>query len=172
MTVLIKVLQNTEQDACIKIKSDSSGGSATLTREMLCYKPAPQTMTIDTSDASTRFQDVDDRRSGFTIRTAQWSGTVQDGSNIKIYRGDTQDLEHLIAAMCVGDTCQYEFMGQEMCCENEYDRMDMTFVVNGEIVMWLKIRKSQFKSYAGEYASYGAYEDDTKLGPNDRYQTV
>ena len=73
-------------------------------------------------------------------------------------------------SFCVGDTCQYEFMGQEMVADTEYDNENMTVVLEGEMTLWIKIRKTNFKNYSGEYAWYGQYEDETKLGPKDEYK--
>lgn len=167
MAIIVKILQNSEQDACIKVKSDASGGTFTLTKEMLCYRPKIHTCAIST-DQQDRFQNFNEK-SVFTLRTMQWSGYTQEGGHGRIYRSATQDLEHEIASFCVGDTCQYEFMGQEMVADGEYDNEDMTFVLEGEITMWIKLRKTNFINYSGEYADYGVYEDETKLGPKDSY---
>ena len=168
MAIIVKILQNGEQDACIKVKSDSAGGSATITKEMLCYRPVIHTATPST-DQKDRFQDYDEK-SLFSIRSMQWSGYTQENSHGRIYRSDTQDLEHEIMSFCVGDTCQYEFMGQEMVADTEYDNENMTIVLEGEMTLWIKIRKTNFKNYSGEYAWYGQYEDETKLGPKDEYK--
>lgn len=167
MAILVKILQNSEQNACIKIKSDSSGGSVTITKDMLCYRPKMYTCTPST-DAKDRFQDYDEKTE-FTIRVMQWSGYTQENSRGRIYRTATQDLEHQITCFCVGDTCQYEFMGQEMAPECEYSNEDMTVILEGEMTVWIKLRKTGFIHYSGEYADYGQYEDESKLGPKDEY---
>jgi len=165
MAAIIKILQNSEQDATIKVKTDSSGGSATITKEMLCYRPKPHSCEPST-DAKDRFQDFNER-SCFSIRAAQWGSRSQDGTGGVIYRSDTHDLEHEITAFCAGDTCQYDFLGQDLPADCEYDNEDMTVEIEGELTMYLRLRKTGFINYAGEYATYGAFEDDTKLGPKN-----
>lgn len=169
MAIIVKILQNTEQDACVKVKADSSGGTATITREMLCYHPKLHSCTPSTEPVD-RFQDYDPEKSILTIRTMQWSGYSQDNGQGRLYRGNTLDLEHTIASFCVGDTCQYEFLGQEMVAEREYDNEDITVELSGEITMWIKLRKINFSNYSGEDAYYGVYEDNTRLGPKQSYQ--
>lgn len=167
MAAVIKVLKNSELEAIIKVKSDSEGGTVKLTKEMLCYRPQPFTCVIDESDMKQRFEDVGDR-SEIAILAMQWSGFSQEGAG-RIYRGDTLDLEHQVASFCVGDTCQYEFLGDEMVSEHEYSRDDLTFELKGEVTVWVKLRKYRFVHYSGEYATYGAFEDDSQRGPYDRY---
>lgn len=168
MAIIVKILQNSEQDACVKVKADSSGGTAKITKEMLCYRPKLHSCTPST-DSVDRFQDFDEK-SIMTIRTMQWSGYTQEGGSGRIYRGDTLDLEHQIMSFCVGDTCQYEFLGQEMVADREYDLDDFTVELAGEMTLWIKLRKQNFKNYSGETAYYGVYEDDTRLGPKEQYQ--
>lgn len=165
--IIVKLLQNTEQDTCIKIKTDTAGGQITITKEMLCYRPKLHSCTPST-DEKDRFQDYTDQ-STFHIRNMQWSGYAQ-GVGGRVYRGSTLDLEHMIMSFCVGDTCQYEMMGQELAPEREYDQDDLTFDIGGEMTIWLKLRKSGFKNYGDETAYYGAYEDNTRLGPKEQYE--
>lgn len=143
MAVIVKVLRNAKESACVKIKSDTSGGTAQITKEMLCYKPQVESCTIDTSDQQSRFGNYDDKSSMY-IRGAQWCGFSQDGSGARIYRGSTLDLEHLVISCCVGDTCQCEFYGQEMPADWEYQHEDITVECHGEMIIWLNLRKSNF----------------------------
>ncbi len=167
MAILAKVLKNTELDAVLKIKSDKDGGSITITKEMLCYRPADQRCVID--DKSIRFQDYVDK-SSMSIVCMEWAGYTQDGSG-RLYRGG-KDLEHTIATFCVGDTCQGDFQGQEMTPDIEYNRENLEFEFVGEITLWIRLRKRDFKNYAGEYATYGAFEDDSKRGPVKWYEDL
>lgn len=151
MTVIVKVLRNTKDSAFVKIKSDVNGGTAQITKEMLCYLPQTESFVIDMSDQKTRFGDYNDNSSIY-IRGAQWSGFSQEGAGARIYRGLTLDLEHLVISCCVGDTCQCEFYGQEMPADWEYKHEDITVECHGEMVIWLNLRKSNFSHYWTEYS--------------------
>ena len=169
MAIIVKILQNSEQDACIKVKSDSAGGTITIPKEDFCYRINPNDHSGNlVKDPKYRFQDSNEK-SLVTIRSMQWSGYTQENSHGRIYRGTTLDLEHEIMSFCVGDTCQYEFMGQEMVADSEYGTDDLTVELQGEMTLWIKLRKTNFVNYSGEYAWYGQYEDETKLGPKDEY---
>lgn len=169
MAIIVKILQNSEQDACVKVKSDSAGGTISLTKDDLCYRADPNDYSGKiVKDERRRFQNFSDK-SLITIRSMQWSGYTQEDSHGRIYRGDTLDLEHEVMSFCVGDTCQYEFMGQEMVADGEYGNENLTIELKGEMTVWIKLRKTNFANYSGEYAWYGQYEDDSKFGPKDEY---
>lgn len=163
MATIVKILKNTELDAAIKVKSDSSGGEAIITKEMLCYKPDDESCA---PGVGYKFQDITDR-SYMLVTDMHWSGFNQDGHG-RMFRGG-DDLEHQIMAFCVGDTCQLDMQGQDAVPECEYRKEDIKFVLEGEMSLWLRIRKRNFANYSAEYASYGVYEDDTKRGPKDGY---
>ena len=161
----LKIIKNTEQEVCIKIVAGESVdevNEVTLDFESLCFKPDQETLAIST-EGSDRFQEIDPN---FPVTVsmicAQWSG--QNGNcYCNMYRG-VKDFEHKTAVFCVGDTCQLEFDGQEYPSDVEYSTLPLIFEIHGAMTLWVKMRKHGFRNFAGEYATYGAYEDDTKRG--------
>lgn len=162
MAALIKVLKNTELDVSIKVKTDGDA-TAVITREMLCFKPDPITATINQDDRSTQFQRLKEN-SGLYILKVQWSGISQDGHAV-LYRGATHDLEHQIMNVCVGDTCQFDLEGQDHTPDTEYYQDDIELDITGPCTFYIRLRKVNYKHFSGEYADYGAFEDDSIEGP-------
>lgn len=163
MSVISKLMRNVQLQAHIKIKSDEQGGSVTITKQQLTYKPG-KNCQFDSKQF--KFQDVTDK-SEIDILDMQWSGWT--GTNGTITRGG-QDLQHTIAYFTVGDTTQLQLEGQTNICDHEYNRQDITFNLTGPMTIWIRLRKRNFKSYSGQYASYGAFEDDSRRGPYQKYQ--
>lgn len=155
MTAEIKLLQNNENEAHIKIKNESGSGTITLELSDLVYKPVTDDFSFEI-DRDQQFQDVTDHVN-VSIRAAQWSGTSQDG-NCVIKRGGK-----FVMGFCVGDTCQYEFMGQDMVADQEYADKDIEFDLHGNITIWIKLRKHGYINHV-ETGTYGVYDDETKVG--------
>lgn len=164
----IKFIKNTEQELCIKIVAGEAEGEVnkvTLDFEQMCFKPDPETLGIS-DDESRRFQLIGENIPvTSTLITAQWSG-MNSGCYCNVYRG-TEDFEHKFAVFCVGDTCQLDFDGQEFPADGEYSHLPYIFEIHGPMCIWLKLNKHGFRNFAGEYARYGAFEDDTKRGPKE-----
>lgn len=157
MTAEIKLLQNNENEAHIKIKNESGDDTTTLKLSKLVYKPKTDDFSFDIDDRpQSKFQDVTDHVN-VSIRAAQWSGTSQDG-NCVIKRGGK-----FVMGFCVGDTCQYEFMGQDMVADQEHANEDITFELHGNITIWMKLRKHGYINHV-ETGTYGVYDNETKVG--------
>ena len=171
MASKVLLLKNTELEACLKIVASNAVGTTervTITYEDLCFKPTANTLKLN-NDQINRFQQIGDRIiPSVTIVHGQWSG-LNGSCNCRIYRGE-EKFDNLIATICVGDTTQLEFDSQAYCADGELKYEDkLIFVIDGEMTLWFKLRKHGFESFAGEYASYGAFEDDSKRGPKDGY---
>lgn len=173
----IRLLKNTELEACIKIVTDNPVGkkeTIELDKTFLCYKPTAKTFELN-KDPANQFQQIGAKVPSLQIIHGQWSGLNGD-CNCRIYRcSDDQEeltLDNMIMTVCVGDTTQLEFDGQSYCADCELLENKLIFEVDGEMTLWFKLRKRDFESFAGEYATYGAFEDDKRRGPYEQYENL
>lgn len=167
------LLKNTELEACIKIVTDGDA-EVVISASELCYKPLPNTFEFSDKPED-QFQQIGAKTPKIQLIHGQWSG-VNGNSNFRLYRGVTdQDMSlatHVLTG-CVGDTTQLEFDGQAYCADCELiENPYLIFKITGEMTLWFKLRKRDFESFAGEYATYGAFEDDSKRGPYERYENI
>lgn len=173
MAIKKVLLKNTELEACLKIVAKNAVGTTEeieITPQELCFKPTADSYAFS-SAAENQFQQVGTNITpSIKIIHGQWSG-LNGNCNCRIYRG-SKDFDHLIMTICVGDTTQLEFDSQSYCAEYEWPHETLIFEIDGEMTLWFKLRKHGFESFAGEYASYGAFEDDNRRGPYERYETL
>ena len=178
MAQKVVLLKNTELEACLKIVTDNAVGDkvqVVVKLEDLCYKPTADTKSIN-NDPENQFQQIGKMVPSIKMVHGQWSG-LNGNCNCRIYRRNDEseklDINTLIATVCVGDTTQLEFDSQAYCADGELStKQQLVFEIDGEMTLWFKFRKHGFESFAGEYASYGAFEDDKKRGPVESYKTL
>lgn len=163
MAIIAKLMHNVQLQAHIKIKSDQSGGTVTITKQQLTRKPGKN---CQFDPAGFKFQDVT-QKCEIDIINMQWSGWT--GTNGTLTRGG-DDLQHTVAYFTVGDTDQLQLQGQIMSSDREYSKQDISFTTTGPMTIWLRVRKRGFNSYSGQYASYGGFEDDSRRGPYQKYE--
>ena len=175
----VVLLKNTELEACLKIVTDNAVGTTekvSVDLNDFCFKPIEETCGINQETAN-QFQQIGTKiKPSVKLVHGQWSG-LNGSCNCRIYRADKDDdelsIENLVATVCVGDTTQLEFDSQAYCADGELlHKQKLVFVVDGEMTLWFKFRKHGFESFAGEYATYGAFEDDKRRGPYERYETT
>ena len=133
--------KNSEQDVHMKVISEGGGGSIDLTFDELA------------SD----IQEVTPNAK-VTIRNVQWSGEP-DGI-LRIKRAGER-----IMSLTSNPQGLMQFDGQQFCAESHNSKDGFTFEFEGSpMEAWIWLKKSDFKNKAGEYATYGAYEDDNRVG--------
>ena len=167
------LLKNTELEACIKIVTDGNA-VVTISASDLCYKPLPNTFEFN-KEQENQFQQIGTKTPKIQLIHGQWSG-LNGSCNFKLYRGTSESDKSLATQVitgCVGDTTQLEFDSQAYCADCELiENPYLIFDITGEMTIWFKLRKRDFESFAGEYATYGAFEDDGKRGPYEHYETL
>lgn len=143
------ILMNvTDQLAFAKILSDGSG-TAKLTLPELAYKPG----------AEKPFQVPFEKKPFMvTIKGVEWSGEA--GGITRIKRGGER-----IMTLESSPQGLLQFDGQQFCAESCNAADDFEFEFGGApMEVWLTLRKENYRSIGGEYAEYGAYEDEDRLG--------
>lgn len=160
----LKITKNVELESVLKIVTDERGGKdITVQLDDLCFKPDLRTYT-PSKDSKDRFQQLPEKyKATCSILACQWSGKGGE-SFCRIYRG-SKDLEHLVATICVGDTCGLDFEGQTLPSDGEYGDLPLIFDITGEMSIWIRVRKLGFNSFSAENARWGAFEDDNVEGP-------
>ena len=170
------LLKNTELEACIKIVTDGKSTEpeiVTFQMHEFCFKPSSNTFKF-TVDTANQFQQVGTKNPKLQLIHGQWSG-INGDSHFRLYRGASttdRSIDALVMTGCVGDTTQLEFDSQAYCADGELIENPLIFEITGEMTLWFKLRKRDFESFAGEYATYGAFEDDSKRGPYERYENI
>lgn len=163
MAMIKKLLMCTPREAVIKIKSDEGGGSVEVDLSELCYRPEQITCNFNTEEAN-KIDEYEDGVSQATITCMIWAGHSQDGHG-KIYRGE-KDLEHQFTSYCVGDTCQLDMQGDEICADIEYCNKKLIFEHEGAVVVWLRLHKQNYKQILN-IPQFGVYDDPKKAETKD-----
>ncbi len=137
-----QLLRNVDCEANIKVFSDDAS-NVSITMDDLCHE----------------YQEIPKDKSNLyvTIRSVQWTGAID--TTIKVYRGETRIMT-LQAAPCG----TLAFDGQQFVSESTEKEKDFRFEFNGEGEVWLTLRKHGYIPKSAEYATYGAYEDETRVG--------
>lgn len=136
------ILKLTQQEAVVRV----SGAAGT-------------SETIDIQALKGTIQDLDGETQSVSILGINWTGG-SDGI-ITITRGGV-----VVTTLQANAAGMLYFDGQTMPPETTGATSDIVVAISGATCeVWLKLRKvSGYKSKAGEYASYGAYEDEARVG--------
>lgn len=142
MAVTKTVLKQTHQETVVKVSG--TDGSATI--------------ELDT-DLIFAQQEVDGSTQVVNIIGVMWSGA--DAGQVQITRGGS-----VVKTMLAATADYHDYSGQDMCPESTNNTADIVVTISGaQAECWLKLRKvSGYKSRSGEYAQYGSYEDETRVG--------
>lgn len=142
MAVTKTVLKNTQQESIVKVAG--TDGSATVD------------LSVDLLMAA---QELDGSTQTVNIVGVMWSGAT--GGQIQITRNST-----VVKTMVAESGDYHDYSGQDMCPETTENTSDVVVTISGaQAECWLKLRKvAGFKSKSGEYAQYGAYEDEARVG--------
>lgn len=145
----ILILGNTDTFAFIKVISEGNG-TVSLALADLCKKPGEDGKVFQTT--------WDHKPLMATIRSVQWSG--EEGGMLRVKRGDERVMSLQSAPQGL-----MQFDGQQMSSDSQGAEKDFNFEFSGApMEAWFVVRKVNYRSIGDEYAEYGAYEDEEKLG--------
>lgn len=136
------VIRNTQQEAVVKV-----------------WGAAGVTETIDLQTLMPSNQELDGETQTVTILGVTWTGGTDGIATVTRNGAVIMTLQANAAGMLLFD-------GQTMPPESTNATHDIVVAITGAACeVWLKVRKAGgYKSKSGEYASYGAYEDETRVG--------
>lgn len=139
----LAVLKNTQQEAVVKVY----GGTGTS-----------ETIDLQTTILGS-FQELDGATQTVNIVGVTWTG--QNATEITVTRNST-----VVMTLPSTGSSTIEFGGQTLPPETTANTSDVVVSITGGVgEVWLKLRKvGGYKSKSGEYAQYGAYEDETRVG--------
>ena len=137
------VLKNTQQEAVVKVY----GGAATS-----------ETIDLQTTILGS-FQQLDGATQTVNIVGVTWTG--QNATEITVTRNGV-----VVMTLPSTGSSTIDFGGQTLPPETTGNTSDIVVAITGGVgEVWLKLRKvSGYASKSGEYATYGAYEDETRVG--------
>ena len=141
MPVAKTVLKNTNQEAVIKVAGTAAAATIDLQTDIL---------------ASTQVLDGDTQR--VNILSFNWSGG-SDGI-ISITRNSI-----VIATLQANAAGMMYFDGQSMIPDSIENTSDIVVTISGaQCELWIKVRKVSGYATKVETATYGAYDDETRVG--------
>lgn len=139
----LAVLKNTQQEVVVKVY----GADATS-----------ETIDLQTTILG-NFQALDGATQTVNIVGVTWTG--QNATEITVARNG-------VTVMTLPSTgsSTIDFGGQTLPAETTQNTSDIVVTIAGGVgEVWLKLRKAGgYKSKSGEYATYGAYEDEGRVG--------
>lgn len=137
-----RVLKQSHQESAVKV-----------------WGPANTTETIDISGLVGSNQVASDDGQTVNILGITWTGGTSGIATIT--RNNV-----VIATLQANAAGMVYFDGQTMPAEDTEATSDIVVTITGAACeVWLKLRKvSGYTSKSGEYATYGAYEDETRVG--------
>lgn len=139
----IVILNNAHNTAFVKVVSEGDGE-----------------VELPLSDLCNESQVVSaERPVTVTIRNVQWSG--EPNAMLKVKRGGKR-----IMSLKAEPSGVLMFDGQQFCSENHMADQGFVFEFVGGAPMeaWFVLRKHGYVSKSGEYATYGGYESETRVG--------
>ena len=141
MAVAKTILKNTEQDAVVKVAGTAAAATITLATDLL----------------STR-QELDGATQTVTIAGLQWSGDTN--GIIQITRNSV-----VIATLQTTAAGALEMNGQMMIPDSVEATSDIVVTISGaQSECWIRLKKVSGYKPKVEYASYGAYDDESRVG--------
>lgn len=141
MAVVKTILKNTEQDAVVKVAGTAAAATITLATDLL----------------STR-QELDGATQTVTIAGLQWSGDTN--GIIQITRNSV-----VIATLQTTAAGALEMNGQMMIPDSVEATSDIVVTISGaQSECWIRLKKVSGYKPKVEYASYGAYDDESRVG--------
>lgn len=123
------------------------------------WGPAATTELIELATLVNANQQVDGDTQTVSIVGLSWSGAA--GGVVTITRNSV-----VVATLQANATGQLFFDGQTMPPEITEATSDISVAITGAASeVWIKMRKiGGYASKSGEYATYGAYEDEARVG--------
>jgi len=141
MPVVKTVLKNVNQEAVVKVAGTAAAATIDLSTDLV---------------AST--QALDGETQTVNIVGLVWTGAT-DGI-ITITRNNV-----VIATLQANAAGALEFGGQQMIPETINNTSDVVVTISGaQAECWVRLRKVSGYATKVEYATYGAYDDETRIG--------
>ena len=141
MAVTKTVLKNVNQESVIKVAGTAAAATIDLQTDLVA---ASQLTDGDTQTVN--------------IIGVVWTGAV-DGI-VQISRGDT-----VITTLQANAAGALEFGGQAMIPETINNTSDIVVTISGaQAECWIRLRKVSGYKTKVEYATYGSYDDETRVG--------
>lgn len=141
MAVVKTILKNVNQEAVVKVAGTAAAATIDLSTDLLA---STQALDGDTQTVS--------------IVGLVWTGAA-DGI-ITITRNSV-----VVTTLQANAAGSLEFGGQQMIPENINNTSDIVVTISGaQAECWVRLRKVSGYSTKVEYATYGAYDDETRVG--------
>lgn len=141
MAVVKTILKNTDQEAVVKVQGTAAAATITLATDLLASSQA--------LDGATQTVNI----TGF-----QWSG-APDGV-ITVTRNSV-----VIATLQTTAAGALEMNGQMMIPDTIENTQDIVITISGaQSECWIKLRKAGGYKSKVENATYGSYDDPTRVG--------
>jgi len=141
MAVAKTILKNVNQETVVKVAGTDGSATITLGTDLV---------------AST--QVVDGETQVVNIGGFVWTGAA--GGVISISRNSV-----VIATLQAAPAGALDFTGQMMIPENINNTSDLVVTISGaQAECWIRLKKVSGYATKVEYATYGAYEDESRVG--------
>lgn len=141
MAVVKTVLKNTNQEAVVKVAGNAAAATIDLNADIVA-----NTQVADDGDQTVN------------IIGLVWTGAV-DGI-ITITRNDV-----IITTLQAGAAGALDFSGQQMIPETINNTHDVVVAISGaQAECWVRLRKVTGYTTKVESATYGYYDDETRVG--------
>ena len=135
------ILKNTAQEVVVKVAGTAGSDTISLATDIL----APT-------------QELDGGTQTVNIVGIAWMGAV--GSSIQITRNST-----VVMTMGSEAAALFDFTGQGMVPDTTENTSDLTVTITGtQAECWIRLRKVSGYKTKVEYATYGSYEDESRVG--------
>jgi hypothetical protein len=141
MPVTKTILKNTNQEAVVKVAGTAAAATIDLSADLLA---ASQSLDGDTQTVN--------------IAGLVWTGAT-DGI-IQITRNSV-----VVATLQSNAAGGLDFTGQMMIPETINNTSDIVVTISGaQAECWIRLRKVSGYATKVEYATYGSYDDETRVG--------
>jgi len=141
MAVVKTILKNTEQEAVVKVAGTAAAATITLATDLLSSRQA-----------------LDGETQTVTIAGLQWTGDTN--GIISIARNSV-----VITTLQANAGGALEMNGQTMIPDSIEATKDIVVTISGaQSECWIRLKKVSGYKPKVEYASFGAYDDETRVG--------
>jgi hypothetical protein len=141
MAVVKTILKNTNQEAVVKVAGTAAAATIDLDVDLL---PASQAKDGDTQTVN--------------IAGLVWTGA--SGGVITITRNSV-----VVATLQAAPSGAIDFTGQMMIPDTISNTSDIVVTISGaQAECWIRLRKVSGYASKVEYATYGSYDDETRVG--------
>ena len=141
MAVVKTVLKNTNQEAVVKVAGTAAAATIDLSVDLLAASQA-----------------LDGATQTVNIAGLVWTGA--SGGVITITRNSV-----VVATLQASPSGAIDFTGQMMIPDTVGNTQDIVVTISGaQAECWIRLRKVSGYATKVEYATYGSYDDETRVG--------